>query len=491
VVVAATLIIVETLAVRLLWRIAPHNVFGIVFLLGVLVVSARWGFGLALLTTLASAVVYLQVHLGGDGLLPTDVRDAIPVAVFLAVALLANVMGQQIRLRAAEAEHGRCEAMAAADRVRELAEQQAALRRVATQIAERKSPSQVLTTVANEVATVLRVYNAALVRYENDGSAVIVAARDEAGLKKMPVGARLTLEGDNVAGLVLRTGLPARINSHDNARGSAAALIRDLGLRSGVGAPIVVDGRLWGAAIVGSSRPDPPAPDAEARLADFAELVGTAIANAEARAELVASRARIVEAADVARRRIERDLHDGAQQRLVALGLRVRSAEASVPADLDGLRREIADIGDGLVAACEELREIAHGIHPAVLSRGGLRPALRALGRRAAMPVEVKVDVASRLPESVEVAAYYMVAEALTNAAKHARASVVAVDVDADAQRLRVAVSDDGIGGADVTGGSGLIGVKDRVEALGGRLLVSSEARTGTTLVAEIPLAEG
>jgi signal transduction histidine kinase len=302
----------------------------------------------------------------------------------------------------------------------------------------------------------------------------------------MPVGARLTLEGDNVAALVLRTGAAARMDSHEQAAGSVAALIRDLGLRSGVGAPIVVEGRLWGAAIVGSSRPEPPAPDTEERLADFAELVATAIANAEARGELMASRARIVTAADEARRRIERDLHDGAQQRLAALGPRIRSVGGCQPSE-SAVKHRIADIGDGLAAASEELRQTSHGIHPAVLSHGGLRPALRALCRRAAMPIDLSINAEARLAESVEVAAYYVVAEALTNAAKHAQASLVSVTVDADDARVRLSVVDDGIGGADPRGGSGLIGLKDRVEALGGHLHISSREGHGTTLAAQIP----
>ena len=489
VLVATALIAAETVAVRVLAGLVPPNIFGVLFMLGVLVISAGWRLGLAVLTTLASTLVYLEVHLGaGAGLLPAAPRDVVAVAVFVPIALLANVLGHQAQKRAKEADDRRRQATAAADRVRKLADEQAALRRVATQIAQGRSPSEVLATVAQEVAAALRVGNAALFRYAADGSAVLVAARDEAGAKKMPVGARITLEGDNVAGTILRTGRAARMNTHDNAAGSAAALIRDLGLRSGVGVPIVVEGRLWGAAIVGSSRPEPPAPDTEDRLAGFAELVATAIANAEARSQLVASRARIVAATDEARRRIERDLHDGAQQRLVALGLQVRSVEASVPPGLDGLRRDIADIGDGLTAAGQELRELSHGVHPAVLSHGGLRPALRALGRRAAMPVEVHVEPAVRMPECVEVAAYYVVAEALTNAAKHAHASAVTVDVGADAQHLRVAVADDGVGGANVGAGSGLIGLKDRVEALGGRVMVCSAEGMGTTLIAEMPL---
>jgi signal transduction histidine kinase len=226
-------------------------------------------------------------------------------------------------------------------------------------------------------------------------------------------------------------------------------------------------------------------PPTEARLADFAELVATAIANAQARDELMASRARIVAAGDEARRRIERDPHDGAQQRLVTLTMHVRSLEASLPSD-NGLKHEIVGFAEELAAASEELRQLSRGIHPAVLSNAGLRAALRALCRRAAMPVELSINVERRLPESVEVAAYYVVAEALTNAAKHARASLITITVDADDASLRLSVADDGVGGADPRG-SGLLGLKDRVEALGGRMDIASRDGEGTTLTAEFP----
>ena len=480
VVVAAVLILAEVVIVRLLGRLAPDNVFGAVFLLGVLVISAGWGIGLGVITTLVSGFVYLGMHLGpGGGFVPTSPRNFVAFAVFLPIGLLATVLVGQARLRAADARR-------AADRVSGLAQRQAALRRVATLIARGVSPSEVLTAVADEVADTLGAGHATLVRYSEDGSAEIVAVHTEAGSKKMPVGARVTLEGDNVAAMVLASGSTARMDDHEHAAGSAAVMIRDLGIRGGVGTPIIVEGRLWGAAIVGTSRPEPLPPDTEERLTDFAELVATAIANADARGELMASRARLVTAGDEARRRIERDLHDGAQQRLVTLALRVRALQASLPAD-GGLDQEAGEICDGLTAASEELRQISHGIHPAVLSEGGLRPALRSLGRRAAVPVDVSVSVDRRLPESVEVAAYYAVAEALTNSAKHAQASLVTVTVHADDQRVHLSVADDGIGGADPRAGSGLVGLKDRVEALGGHLHVTSPDRQGTTLTAEIP----
>jgi signal transduction histidine kinase len=259
-----------------------------------------------------------------------------------------------------------------------------------------------------------------LVSYEPDGTALLLAARDRSGSTRMPVGERLSLEGRNVAGLVYRTGRAARRESHDYASGSGVARRGDLWHRDEV-EPIVVDGCLWGAAIVGTSQPEPLPPDAEARVGDLADLVAGAIANTQTRAELNASRARIVAAADEARRRFERDLHDGAQQRLVGLGLQLRTVEASVPEHLAPLREQLARIACGLAGISEELREIARGIRPAILSKGGLGPALTTLARRCALPVDIDYGLDGPLPESAEVAIYYVAAEALTNVAKHAR----------------------------------------------------------------------
>jgi signal transduction histidine kinase len=324
-------------------------------------------------------------------------------------------------------------------------------------------------------------------RYEPNGAATLLSAVDEPGAKKMPVGQRFSLEGDNIAAMVLQTGRPVRMDSHANAAGPAAAQIRELGLRGGVGAPIIVDGRLWGVAVVGSSRPEPLPPDTEGRVGDFADLVATAIANAQTSAELSASRVRIVAAADDARRRIERDLHDGAQQRLVSLGLELRTVEAYVPPELQSLKKQISQLVTSVVGVSEDLQELSRGIHPAILSRGGLGPALKTLARRSAVPVELDVAVNRRLPESAEVAAYYVVAEALTNAAKHAQASAVKVCVDTEADSLHLSIEDDGIGGADAAKGSGLIGLADRVEAIGGQMTISSHPGSGTSLLVTIP----
>jgi signal transduction histidine kinase len=477
--VAAVLIVAETLLVRLLASVAPNNTLGAVYLLGVLVISSFWDIGLAVMTTLVSAAVYLEIHLEpGGGWLPTRPAQLVPLAVFLPIGLLTNVLAGRARLRAAETRR-------TAERVSDLAQRQAALRRVATLVARGVSPAEVFTAVADEVANALRVENCVLVRYLGDGSCEVAAAHDKAQLEKIPVGAVFSLAGDNVATMVFRRGTTARLDNHEHAAGPIAAAVRDLGIRSAVGAPIEVDGRLWGAAVIASSGPEPHAPHTEARLADFAELVATAIANAQARDELMASRARIVTAGDEARRRIERNLHDGAQQRLVTLRLRLQSLQASLPAD-SHLGDEVAELAEEVAATGEELRQLSRGIHPAVLSNAGLGPALRVLCRRFATPVELRVNAERRLPKSVEVAVYYVVAEALTNAAKHAQASMVVVVADADDERVRLSVSDDGAGGADPRG-SGLIGLKDRVEALGGRLGITSGEGEGTTLVAQIP----
>jgi signal transduction histidine kinase len=378
---------------------------------------------------------------------------------------------------------------ASRDELAVVAELQASLRRIATLVARGVPPSEVFSAVVGEVSRCLGVHHSVLFRYEPDGTAYLVAARDDdPGMKNMPVGERFSLDGESVTAMIFRTSRAARMISYENAPGSVAARMRDLGLRTAVGAPIVVDGRLWGAATVGWSRPEPLPPDTEARVGDFADLVATAIANTEAHAQLTASRARIVAAADDARRRIERDLHDGAQQRLVSLGLQLRAAEASVLPQQQALLEQISDVVSGLAGVSKDLQEISRGIHPAILSKGGLGPALKALARRSAVPVQLDLAVDPGLPQSAEVAAYYVVAEALTNTAKHARASVVNVRVEAEDANLHLCIRDDGIGGADSRKGSGLIGLIDRVEALGGRMDVSSPRGSGTSLLVKIPI---
>jgi signal transduction histidine kinase len=242
-----------------------------------------------------------------------------------------------------------------------------------------------------------------------------------------------------------------------------------MGLYSVAAAPIIVDGAVWGLVTIAST--DGPIPDhAEDHLAEFTELMGTAIANTQGRAELSASRARIVAAADETRRRLERDLHDGIQQRLVALALKARTIEASTPRAADNIRRELSLLADGLGTSLDELREISHGIHPAILSEAGLGPALKALARRSAVPVKLDLSLGSPPGQQhLEAAAYYVASEAVTNAAKHAQASVIDIRADGHEGALTLSIRDDGIGGADPSRGSGIIGLKDRVEVLGGQ----------------------
>jgi signal transduction histidine kinase len=289
---------------------------------------------------------------------------------------------------------------------------------------------------------------------------------------------------------VFETGRPARMDSYSDAAGRAADVAHAWGIRAAVGVPISVEGQLWGVMIVFSTREERLPPDTEVRLAAFTELVATAIANAEARTALTASRARIVAAADTTRRRMERDLHDGAQQRLVSLALHLRSTvRAAVPPGADELKAHLDEAAAEIGALLDELRELARGLHPPALAEGGLRPALKTLARRSAVPVRLDVKADARFPEQVELAVYYVVAEALTNATKHASASVVDVQVETGDGVLRVRIRDDGRGGADPTGGSGLVGLTDRVEALGGRLAVRSPHGVGTTVAVQLPIA--
>jgi len=306
------------------------------------------------------------------------------------------------------------------DRLGEFASPQEGLRRVATLVARGAHPSEVFAAVADEMAGWLHTGNAAVVRFEDGGTFVTLALGRSDPRLEATLGRRLSLADDSLAARVLRTGRPARMDSYEDATGALAEEVRRGGVVSAAGAPLILNGRVWGIAAIGNFQPDPLPTGIEDRIAEFADLAATAIAAAATRAELIASRARIVAAADDARRRIERDLHDGAQQRLVALALKLRLAADRLPADLDDLKAELSDVAGGLTAVLAELQEISRGLHPAILSRGGLGAALKALARRSAVPVTLDVAIEAGLPDSVEVAAYYVTAEALANAAKHA-----------------------------------------------------------------------
>jgi signal transduction histidine kinase len=364
-----------------------------------------------------------------------------------------------------------------------LAEEQAALRRVATLVARGTRPEEVFAAVANEVGRLLSVDLANMCRYESDGTLTFVASAGE----HPPVGSRWALGGQkNLATLVLETGRSARIDNYADAIGPLANDIREQGIRSAVGSPIIVEGRLWGVMAAGSSEEAPLPRDTEVRLASFTELVATAIANAEARAEVAASRARIVAATDEERRRVVRDLHDGAQQRLVHTIIMLKLAERALQNEQDDLPALLGEAREQAERANAELRELAHGILPDVLTQGGLRAGVDALASRMPVPVEIDVSV-GRLPRAVEATAYFVVAEALTNVAKHGRAGHAEVTARIEDGTLGVQVRDDGVGGARPDG-SGLTGLADRLAALDGRLRVESPVDGGTLVAAAIPL---
>jgi signal transduction histidine kinase len=363
--------------------------------------------------------------------------------------------------------------------IEQLADEQAALRRVATLVAQDSPPAEIFSAVTEEVEGLLGS-GAAVLRFEHDPPALVFVG--VSSVFDIPIGTRWEFQEGMASAEVYRTGRAARVDAME-----VAPTARELGVVSSVATPIVVEGRLWGAVSLGSTDEHIP-PDAEERLVKFTELVATAIANAEGKSELAASRRRIVAASDQARRRIERDLHDGTQQRLVALGLAVRAAEADVPREREGLRDELSRVAQGLADAVEDLQEISRGIHPPILSKGGLGPALQALAHRSPIPVDLEITTDVRLAEGIEVAAYFVASEALANAAKHSQASRIDVTLEQRDDSLVLSVSDDGVGGADSARGSGLVGLDDRVEALGGSLRVDSRPGKGTTITAELPL---
>ena len=369
--------------------------------------------------------------------------------------------------------------------LRGFAEEQAALRQVATLVANAAPPEEVFAAVAAEAGRLLRADVTLMSRYDPADQATVVGAWAAVGATPAPLGTRLSLGGRDLHTLVFRSGRPARMDDYGDASAAAAGIARKAGVRSAAGVPVSVEGRLWGVIGIASGHELPP--DTEARLAGFTELVATAIANAETQAALAASRARIVATTDQARRRIERDLHDGAQQRLVSLALLLRAAQAALPESGDLTQRLEGAVSE-VNGVLEELREVARGIHPAILTESGLRPALRALARRSAVPVSLDVRVPGRLPEPVEFATYYAVSEALTNVAKYAHASAAEVEIAAGDGVLQVDVRDDGRGGADFGRGSGLLGLKDRVEAAGGWISLRSEAGAGTIMQIALPL---
>jgi signal transduction histidine kinase len=371
------------------------------------------------------------------------------------------------------------------DALERLVREHAALRRVATLVARQPSPAEVFAVVTREAGMLLGARMTGLLRVESATSAIVVAgwSRDAASV---PVGSRGVLDGRGLLGRILRTGRPVRLEDYDEVGGEVAEQMRRLGVRSAVAGPIVLGGRIWGALSAVWPQGVPMPLGAEDRVAAFAELVSYSIENAETREELAASRARLVHAADEQRRRVVRDLHDGAQQRLVhaVMTLQLAHSRGDAPPEL---ARLVGEALEDTRAAIEELRELAHGIHPALLTHRGLAAAVEALADRPPLPVHVDIPE-QRYPTFVESAAYFVAAEALTNVAKYAKASTARVTATHSADSLVLAVEDDGVGGATPSPGSGLTGLQDRVAAVDGTLIVDSPPGAGTRIRAEIPL---
>jgi PAS domain S-box-containing protein len=366
-----------------------------------------------------------------------------------------------------------------------LALEQRALRRVATLVASEVTPERVFDVVSEECALVLDVSSSAVMRYEADGTAIIVARHSRDGRDAFTVGSTVDTNGESSVAAVRRTGAPSRIEDWRLVPGEFARDMVRTGYRSTASAPIVVGGRLWGAVTIASA--EPLAPHTETRLGAFCELVSLAVASAQARTDLYASRARVLKAGDEQRRRLERNLHDGAQQRLVALSLLLRVAQARLRSGADDVPQLLDQAAQELDAGLAELREIARGLHPSILTAQGLLRALESLADRVALPVELDVPQ-ERLPPDVEAAAYYIVSEALTNVSRHAEATSAAVRVHRDGDVLRIEVADDGRGGVDPSAGSGVVGLRDRAEAIGGALRVVSPPGRGTVVMALLPI---
>ncbi len=370
-------------------------------------------------------------------------------------------------------------------RLRSLIDEQAALRRVATLVAAEAPQQEVLDAVVREVAQLMRTDTSGLLRLDGDQVTIVSGASSDPD-SPVPVGLSAHIDRFSATKDALIGGRPARSDAARLGSHERTPELRRMGLQSAVAAPITVAGRVWGAIAIARRTQEPLPQTTETRLGDFAELAAQAISNAETREQLAASRARIVKAGDEERKRIERNLHDGAQQRLVALALSLRMAQSALAGDPHATALLTQASGE-LQLTLEELRELARGIHPAVLSDRGLAAALEALAGRCVVPVDLTLP-AERLPDQVEATAYYLVAESLTNIAKYAQASSAVVTVVCDGDWVHVEVRDDGIGGADIERGTGLRGLADRVDALHGTLRIESPAGGGTLVAASIPV---
>ena len=418
-------------------------------------------------------------------------RDTLTDSLLATQLFIATSAITSLVLAAVTAERTRAaRALAAADAAqRALTDEQAALRRVATLVAGEASPSRVFEQVTEEVGRLLGLPGASVFQYDGEAhTATVVGAWSEHGPPRFPVGVKLELDGDTVIAKVVRTGSPQRVERYEQASGTLAKTVRGFGYRAAVAAPVSVGGRLWGVLAAATTSSDALPSGLEQRLCDFADLVAQALANADAYEKLAASRAHVVEVGDAERRRLERNLHDGAQQRLVSVALSLSMVGTKLESDPAAARKALSAAQEDLAQGLAELRELARGIHPVILTERGLGPALNALLARAPVPVEIQEMPEQRLTPTVEAAAYYVVAEAITNVGKYAQASGATVGVSRSNGFALVTVADDGVGGADPARGSGLHGLAARVESLNGRLDVDSPPGRGTRIRAEIPL---
>jgi signal transduction histidine kinase len=441
--------------------------------------ALRFGpFGAATALAITSSLtIWNTAHGSGPFVRSSITHSVLASQLFVAVAALTSLI-----LAAVTAER------TASERAQqELTEEQGALRRIATLVAGEAASDRVFEQVTAEAAKTLAASGASLARFEGDGTVTFVGGWSATGELAFPVGSRVPVEETGVLADIRKTGRPERIDDYEGRAPVLVERLSSFGYGSASAAPVKVGGRVWGALVAAAPTDQALAPGSERRLADFAELVAQALANADAYRKLAASRIRIVEAGDTERRRLERNLHDGAQQRLVSLALKLRLISGNLRENPQAAEAFLAEADTELDHALEELRELARGIHPAVLTDRGLEAAIQTLADRAPVPVELTRLPEERLPESVEAAIYYLVAEAITNVAKYAQASCASVAVERSNGFATVVVRDDGIGGAEPGPGSGLVGLADRVEALGGRLHIESPPGRGTELSAEIP----
>jgi signal transduction histidine kinase len=457
------------------------------YLFAVLPIAIGWGFWQAGVAALAAHLTFEFFFVPPAGsFVIGDGEAAAALAIALVTAYVVSGLARRAQMRAHEARARAREAQEAQASQRRLADEQAALRRVATLVAQGRPTGELFEAVTREVGLLCDADVARMERFEPDDAVTAIAAWTRDDRAQLAVGTRFALEGASIAAQVRETGRPARVDSFVGATGPIAREAQTLGTRASIGCPITIDGRVWGVIAASKTRDEPFQADTQLRIGNFTDLVGTAISNAEARADLIASRERLLGAGDEARRRVVRDLHDGAQQRFVHTIITLELALRAFEGDEKRGKALVAEALEHAQAANRELRELAHGLLPDVLTRGGLAVGVESIVLGFHVPVEVSVPE-DRFPADIEASAYFVVAEPLTNVAKHTAAQQAYVAARIERGTLRIDVSDDGVGGARPDGG-GLLGLRDRVVTLGGDLEIDSPHGAGTRIAVNLPL---